>query len=171
MEWRASHILVKDRNLAQELLKRVKQGANFEGLAREFSTCPSKSSGGDLGWFGKGQMVAEFETAAFALEKSGDITIEPVKSSFGYHIIQLVAKREVPMSPEQFQQAQATEFKTWLEGLREEYGVEIYDEVWKQNTPNEPNFITAATEQASIEQTAQAEQIATFQAVTLTPIK
>ena len=48
MEWRASHILVKDRSLADDLLKRVKQGASFESLAREYSTCPSKSSGGDL---------------------------------------------------------------------------------------------------------------------------
>ena len=63
MEWRASHILVKDRALAQELLKRIKQGANFEGLAREYSTCPSKSSGGDLGWFGPGKMVPALESA------------------------------------------------------------------------------------------------------------
>ncbi|MCK7479950.1 MAG: peptidyl-prolyl cis-trans isomerase [Candidatus Moduliflexus flocculans] len=52
MEWKASHILVKDRAQAQELLKRIKQGADFASLARENSTCPSKSSGGDLGWFG-----------------------------------------------------------------------------------------------------------------------
>ncbi|HUX12154.1 MAG TPA: peptidylprolyl isomerase, partial [Spirochaetia bacterium] len=60
MEWKASHILVKDRNQAQELLKRLKQGANFESLAREYSTCPSKSQGGDLGWFGPGKMVRGF---------------------------------------------------------------------------------------------------------------
>ena len=63
MEWRASHILVKDKALATELLKKAKQGASFEALARQHSTCPSKSSGGDLGWFGPGKMVAAFEQA------------------------------------------------------------------------------------------------------------
>ena len=58
MEWRASHILVKDKRLADELLRRIKQGASFEALARENSTCPSKSKGGDLGWFGPGKMVS-----------------------------------------------------------------------------------------------------------------
>ena len=61
MEWRASHILVKERGLAEDILRKVKQGAQFETLARELSTCPSKSSGGDLGWFGEGKMVAGFE--------------------------------------------------------------------------------------------------------------
>ena len=60
MEWKASHILVKDRALAQNLLIRIKQGAALESLAREFSTCPSKSQGGDLGWFGPGKMVPAF---------------------------------------------------------------------------------------------------------------
>ena len=87
MEWRASHILVKDRSGAEDLLKRLKQGAQFESLAREFSTCPSKSSGGDLGWFGRGKMVKPFEDAAFSL-KPGQIS-DPVKTQFGYHIIRV----------------------------------------------------------------------------------
>jgi hypothetical protein len=168
---RARHILVADEQVARDIIKRLQSGEDFAELAITLSTdTASAVQGGDLGWFGKGQMVADFETAAFALEKSGDITIEPVKSSFGYHIIQLVAKREIPMSPDQIQQEQTAKFRTWLDGLREAYSVEIYDEVWKQNTPKEPNFITAATQAAVEELTAQAEQIATFQAVTLTPI-
>ena len=63
MEWRASHILVKDRGAAEDILKKARQGTQFESLAREFSSCPSKSSGGDLGWFGPGKMVAAFESA------------------------------------------------------------------------------------------------------------
>ena len=63
MEFRASHILVKDRKLAEELVKRLKAGGDFASLAREYSTCPSKSKGGDLGWFGEGKMVREFEEA------------------------------------------------------------------------------------------------------------
>jgi len=91
MEWRASHILVKDRSLAQELLKRIKQGANFESLAREHSTCPSKSSGGDLGWFGPGKMVAQFESACKNLGV-GSIS-DVVQTQFGYHLIKLTGRR------------------------------------------------------------------------------
>lgn len=91
MEWRASHILVKDRTLAQELLKRIKQGANFESLAREHSTCPSKSSGGDLGWFGPGKMVASFESACKSLGV-GSIS-DVVQTQFGYHLIKLTGRR------------------------------------------------------------------------------
>jgi peptidyl-prolyl cis-trans isomerase C len=92
MEWRASHILVKDRSLAEDLLKRVKQGAGFESLAREFSTCPSKSSGGDLGWFGPGKMVAAFESAVKRLSPGsvGDVT----QTQFGYHIIKCTGRRD-----------------------------------------------------------------------------
>jgi len=92
MEWKASHILVKDRNLAAELLKRVKQGANFESLAREHSTCPSKSSGGDLGWFGPGKMVPAFESAVKRLGV-GSLS-DVVSSSFGYHVIKVTGKRD-----------------------------------------------------------------------------
>jgi peptidyl-prolyl cis-trans isomerase C len=92
MEWRASHILVKDRGLAQQLLVRIKQGANFESLAREFSTCPSKSSGGDLGWFGPGKMVPAFEHACKGIGV-GSIS-DIVQTQFGYHIIKLTGKRD-----------------------------------------------------------------------------
>lgn len=92
MEWRASHILVKDKALASELLKRVKQGSSFESLAREFSTCPSKSSGGDLGWFGPGKMVAAFESAAKRLSV-GSIS-DVVQTQFGYHLIKLTGRRD-----------------------------------------------------------------------------
>ncbi len=91
MEMKASHILIKDRALAQELLKRIKQGANFESLAREHSTCPSKSSGGDLGWFGPGKMVPPFESACKGLGV-GSIS-DVVQTQFGYHIIKLTGRR------------------------------------------------------------------------------
>jgi len=92
MEWRASHILVKDKKLADELLKRVKQGASFESLAREHSVCPSKSRGGDLGWFGPGKMVPAFENACKRLSPGS--TSDVVSSSFGYHIIRVTGRKE-----------------------------------------------------------------------------
>ena len=91
MEWKASHILVSDYNLARKLQDEIKQGARFEDLARKHSTCPSKSSGGDLGWFGPGKMVKEFEDA---VQKVGVGTVtDPVKTRFGYHLIKVTGKK------------------------------------------------------------------------------
>ncbi len=92
MEWRASHILVKDRQLAQELLKKIKQGASFERIAREYSVDPSKSNGGDLGWFGPGKMVGPFEEATKRLSHGG--LSDVVSTQFGYHIIKLTGRKE-----------------------------------------------------------------------------
>ena len=91
MEYRASHILVKDKALADDLLKRIKQGANFEALAREHSTCSSKSSGGDLGWFGPGKMVSAFEETVKRLGH-GSVS-DVVGTQFGYHIIKKTGQR------------------------------------------------------------------------------
>ena len=89
----AKHILVDTEEKANEILAQIKSGeVTFEDAARAHSTCPSKDQGGDLGTFGKGQMVPEFEAATFAMNV-GDIS-EPVKTQFGYHLIKLEAKNE-----------------------------------------------------------------------------
>lgn len=85
---RARHILVDTREEAEELRQQLLDGADFAGLARAHSKDPgSGAAGGELGWFGRGVMVAPFEQAAFALAV-GDIS-EPVQSSFGYHLIKV----------------------------------------------------------------------------------
>ena len=83
----ASHILVKTEQEALAMLTYMRQGKSFEELAKERSICPSKKKGGSLGWFGRGQMVKEFEVAAFS-GKKGQI-IGPVKTQFGYHLIRI----------------------------------------------------------------------------------
>ena len=155
----ARHILVADETLAKDIIERLKNGEDFAALAAEFSTdTGSAASGGDLGWFGTGAMVPEFETAAFALEKSGDFTTEPVQSNFGYHIIQLIAKQERPLTADQYKAAKDKVFSDWLTTAREEYGVQTFD-IWQQRVPSEPNFVTQATEAANAQLTAQAESL------------
>ena len=89
-EVRASHILVKTEDEAKELYVSIQYGESFTDLAEEYSLCPSKQNGGDLGFFGKGMMVAPFEKAAFELEV-GDVS-EPVQTQFGWHLIYLTGK-------------------------------------------------------------------------------
>jgi peptidyl-prolyl cis-trans isomerase C len=92
MEWRASHILVKDKRLADELLRKIKLGASFEKMAKEHSTCPSKSRGGDLGWFGPGKMVPAFEEACKRLS-NGSLS-DVVSTQFGFHIIKQTGRKD-----------------------------------------------------------------------------
>jgi parvulin-like peptidyl-prolyl isomerase len=80
-----AHILVKTETEAKAILERLNKGEKFSNIAKEISQCPSKKNGGDLGTFGRGKMVKEFETAAFGLSK-GQIS-KTVKTKFGYHII------------------------------------------------------------------------------------
>lgn len=163
---RARHILVADEQAAKDIIARLQAGEDFAELARELSTdTGSAVQGGDLGWFGKGMMVPEFEAAAYALENPGDFTTEPVPSQFGYHIIQLIGRQERPLSASDLQKAKDAAFQEWLTSLREEYGVETFD-IWQQRVPTEPNFITAATAQAEAQKTAQANSIATLEATT-----
>lgn len=91
MQVRASHILVNTQAEAIALQKQLAVGAKFEELARRNSKCPSGAQGGDLGFFGKGQMVKEFEDAAFSLP-IGQVSA-PVKTEFGFHLIKVTAKK------------------------------------------------------------------------------
>ena len=90
-EVRASHILVDSKLEADKLIAQINGGRKFEDLAKKYSKCPSGKKGGDLGYFGRGQMVKPFESAAFELEK-GTIS-KPVETQFGYHIIKVTDKR------------------------------------------------------------------------------
>ncbi|NVO55982.1 peptidylprolyl isomerase [Rhodobacteraceae bacterium B1Z28] len=91
-EFDASHILVETEEEAKAIKAQLDDGADFAELAREKSTGPSGPNGGALGWFGKGQMVPEFEAAVFGLEK-GQVS-EPVQTQFGWHVVALNDKRK-----------------------------------------------------------------------------
>ncbi|SKA04755.1 peptidylprolyl isomerase [Consotaella salsifontis] len=92
-EIHARHILVKTKEEAEDIIKQLDGGADFAKLATEKSTGPTGPKGGDLGFFGQGQMVPEFEKAAFALEP-GSYTKEPVQTQFGWHVIKVEEKRK-----------------------------------------------------------------------------
>ncbi len=94
---RASHILVKSEKEAQDVLAQLKGGAKFEDLAKKVSVDPAGAKGGDLGWFGKGSMIPEFEKVAFAM-KEGE-TSGIVKTKFGFHVIKLTGKRPAGILP------------------------------------------------------------------------
>jgi peptidyl-prolyl cis-trans isomerase C len=117
---KASHILVgvdekatpeeraKAKKKADEILKRLKAGEDFATIAKSDSTCPSAAQGGDLGNFGRGQMVPAFETAAFAL-KPGEMS-GVVETQFGYHIIKLTEKQEASTEKYEDVKAKIAEF-------------------------------------------------------------
>ena len=139
----ARHILVSTEEEAKAVIERLNKGEDFGKIAAELSKDPgSGAKGGDLGWFGKGAMVPPFEAAVYAL-KVGEISA-PVKSDFGWHVIQLIAKNR-PLTSTEYQQARDSAFQDFLTKLRTDYKVETYD-TWKQFVPADPNFNTIATE-------------------------
>jgi len=88
----ASHILVKTEPEAKSLAKQLDGGGDFAKLAKKHSTCPSSKKGGDLGEFKKGSMVAQFDKAVFANGSENKKYLGPVKTKFGFHLIQVLYK-------------------------------------------------------------------------------
>ncbi|MED3573924.1 peptidylprolyl isomerase [Cytobacillus praedii] len=134
----ASHILVEDEATAKEVRKKLDEGKDFAELAAEYSTDASNSNaGGDLGYFARGEMVSEFEDAAFALEK-GKIS-NPVKTEHGYHIIKVTDKKKAKeavfddvkeeIKTALFDTKMETEYTTWIDEKFKEYKIENYLEV------------------------------------------
>lgn len=131
---KASHILVDNEEKAYAILAELEEGLSFEDAAKKYSTCPSKDVGGALGEFTKGQMVREFEDAAFSMEV-GTIS-KPVKTQFGYHIIKLTEKNEA--SESSFEEVkdqvysqvlrlkQQSAYLAKIDELKNKYEVEMY---------------------------------------------
>ena len=88
----ARHILVDSEEISLELKKEIEEGADFADVAKEHSSCPSGSSGGDLGEFGPGMMVPEFDEVVFSAPLN---TVQgPVKTQFGYHLLDVTSRSE-----------------------------------------------------------------------------
>ena len=131
------HILVADEDAANEVLARLEADEDFASLAEELSDDPgSAANGGDMGWFGQGQMVAEFEEAAFSLE-IGAIS-DPVESGHGWHIIQALGREIRPIDQADLDQLRQETFQEWLNAQREEADVETYE--WSAVVPIEPSI-------------------------------
>jgi len=137
-EVHARHILVKTEDEAKDVIAKLDAGGDFEAIAKEKSSdTGSGANGGDLGFFAKGQMVPEFEAAAFALEP-GTYTKTPVKSDFGFHVIKVEEKRNQP--PVAFDQVKdqirqlvfRDLYFATVKDLRGAAAVEIQDETLKK---------------------------------------
>ena len=131
-EVHARHILVKTEDEANTIIKDLQGGADFIVTAKEKSTGPSGPNGGDLGFFGKGQMVPKFEKAAFAMEK-GEISNAPVKTQFGWHIIKVEDRRKSePPTFDSIKQKLQTEISqetgsNYVAGLRKVAKIKRFD--------------------------------------------
>jgi len=140
----ARHILVSDEQAAKDVLARLQKGENWASIAAEVSKDTSnKDTGGDLGWFGKEKMVKEFSDAAFAM-KIGEIS-QPVKSSFGYHIIQVLGHEERELTSAELADKQNTAFEEWLTKAQAEIGVKKNDITGI--VPTEPSLTQTASAQ------------------------
>lgn len=143
-------------NEAKALIERIKNGEDFSTLAKEFSDDEgSKEKGGDLGYFNTGDMVEEFEKAAFALEKD-QYTTEPVKTNYGYHIIMKTGAKEKPSYKkakdtviekliEETKASDASIYEKTLISLRKKYNLTIKDKTVKKEYDERVKEATATT--------------------------
>lgn len=157
--YRASHILVESEETAKKALERVKSGEPFAKVAEEVSTDPSKSRGGDIGFFSGGQVIPEFEAACKSL-KPGEIS-KVVKTSLGYHVILLTEMRSARQKPleearEQIRQALLNQqgqkhVESVLQGLRSQSQIKIRKD-FAPSLPSAPAEAPAATAEAPAQQ-------------------
>ncbi len=134
----ARHILVEDEVTAKEVIEKYNNGENWAALASAYSKDTSnKDNGGDLGWFGPGAMVPAFETAAYATP-AGSISA-PVKSDFGWHIIQVIAHEERTLTPDKLTEIKDKTFQDWLVDAAAATTI-VKTDYWKSVVPSEPNI-------------------------------
>jgi peptidyl-prolyl cis-trans isomerase C len=121
-QYKARHILVNSEDAAKAIIAQLKKGAKFEDLAKAQSLDSSKNSGGDLGWFNASGMVKPFAEAVATLKK-GEITPEPVKTEYGWHVIRLDDVRDTPVPP--LEQVKSQVEQLVLQGKWKSYGEDL----------------------------------------------
>ena len=166
---RAKHILVADKKTADMIEAQLKSGAKFEDLAKKYSTDPaSKDKGGELGFFQKGQMVPQFEKAAWS--QPLNVVGPPVKSAFGYHIIVVeerkpATKATIANSRDQIkealtQQQEQTLIPEFLQNLRAKAKIVVYDQRFQSAFPSPAPGAAAPAAGAGAKPTAPASPAA-----------
>jgi hypothetical protein len=159
----ARHILVADEATANTVRAMILAGGDFNILAASYSLDTSnKDSGGDLGWFARGIMITEFEDAAFALPVGG--VSDPVQTSYGWHIIQVIGHEDRPFAETEYKTACDTAFANWLSDYKAAATDLTVYPYWMTRVPTDPTLEGVYSEQ----QTQQAETQAA--APTETPI-
>jgi len=139
MVW-ARHILVATEDEAKSVRARLDAGENFAALAAELSSDTSNSTnGGDLGWIYQGQMVTEFDTAVWSM-KVGEIS-QPVKTSFGYHIIQVLGHEKRQLSADELSSAKSTAYQSYINDLKTAATITKND-IWASVVPSDPTIPT-----------------------------
>ncbi|MBI5554541.1 MAG: peptidylprolyl isomerase [Elusimicrobia bacterium] len=142
---KVAHILVKEKAQAEQVLAQLKKGADFAQVAKKYSIdSNSNKSGGEMDYFGQGDMVPDFEKGAFLLTTPGQIS-ESVKTVFGYHIIKLLDRKAAgersfaEAKPEIEQSVEKNKFDQWIEGLKKKWHVKInYDKLPEINIAGAP---------------------------------
>jgi peptidyl-prolyl cis-trans isomerase D len=158
----ARQILVADEATAQDIRAQLLAGADFAALAAQDSLdTTSQQAGGDLGWFGPGKMAAEFETAAYGLDIG--VISQPVQSSSGWHIIQVLGHEVRPLTDTEYQDAVKAAFDKWLQTQRDGADV-VITEGWTANVPNKPDLQETLTKYYA----TQSAMAATYQAMLTT---
>ncbi len=137
-EVKARHILVATEGEANDVIKALQSGESFAALARSVSTdTGSGAQGGELGWATKGKYVKEFEDYAWS-GKIGDVS-GPIKTQFGYHIIQIEAREPRTLTDQEQKDVQNKAFTDWLTKTKDEKKVTTYD-IWTDRVPSEPSL-------------------------------
>ena len=138
VEAHARHILVEDEAAAKDLIARLQKGEDFAALAAQYSTdISNKDQGGDLGTFGPGRMVAEFDQVVFSAAIG--VYTEPVKTGFGWHVIEILSRAPRQLTDNEYEQKQGEAFTQWLTDQHDNSDQIVEYDLWQLRVPSVPS--------------------------------
>lgn len=137
VEAHVRHILVADETTAKDLIARLQKGEDFAALAQQYSKDTSnKDQGGDLGTFGPGRMVPEFDQVVFNVGLG--LYKDPVQTSFGWHVIEILSRGPRQLTDSEYQQKQSEAFTQWLTDQRDNNDQIVEYDIWQLRVPSKP---------------------------------